>query len=128
MLRILREHATSWMLKALLILVAVTFILWGGYSFFREKKVTYVANVNGVTIEWREYNDAFQNVIKQYRDAFGPSFSEKMIEELRLKDKIVDDLIAKILILQEAKRLGLFIPDEELSAAIEAVPAFQATG
>ena len=128
MLRILREHASSWMLKALLILVAVSFILWGGYSFFREKKVTYVAKVNGVTIEWREYNDAFQNVIKQYRDAFGPSFSEKMIEELRLKDKIVDDLIAKILILQEAKRLGLSIPDEELRGSIESIPAFQVNG
>jgi peptidyl-prolyl cis-trans isomerase D len=128
MLRILREHASSWMLKAILILVAVTFISWGGYSFFREKKVTYVAKVNGVTIEWEEYNDAFQNVIKQYRDAFGPSFSEKMIEELHLKDKILDDLISKILILQEVKRLGLFVPDEELRRSIESIPAFQVNG
>jgi peptidyl-prolyl cis-trans isomerase D len=128
MLRILREHATSWMLKAILILVAVTFISWGGYSFFREKKVTYVAKVNGATIEWREYNDAFQNVIKQYREALGPSFSEKMIEELRLKDKVLDDLIAKILILQEAKRLGFSISDEELRGVIESVPAFQVNG
>src|SRR4030043_1760033 len=128
MLRILREHATSWMLKALLILVAVPFISWGGHSFFREKKVTYVAKVNGVTIEWREYNDAFQNVIKQYKDAFGPSFSEKMIEELRLKDKTIDDLIAKILILQEAKKLGRSIPDEELRGSIESISAFQVNG
>src|SRR4030043_1225642 len=128
MLRILREHATSWMLKALLILVAVTFISWGGYSFFREKKVTYVAKVNGTTIEWREYNEAFQNAVKQYRDALGPSFSEKMIEELGLREKIVDGLIDKILILQEAKRLGLSIPDEELREAIESVPAFQVNG
>ena len=128
MLRILREHASSWMLKGILILVAVTFISWGGYSYFREKKVTYVAKVNGVTIEWRDYNDAFQNAVKQYREALGPSFSEKMIEELRLKDKILDDLIAKILILQEAKRFGLSIPDEELREAIESIPAFQMNG
>ena len=51
-----------------------------------------------------------------------------MIEELRLKDKILDDLISKILILQEAKRLGLSIPDEELREAIESVPAFQVNG
>jgi peptidyl-prolyl cis-trans isomerase D len=128
MLRILREHASSWMLKGILVLVAVTFISWGGYSFFREKKVTYVAKVNGTTIEWREYNDAFQNAVKQYRDALGPSFSEKMIEELGLKDKILDGLIDKILILQEAKRLGLSIPDEELMAGIESIPAFQVNG
>ena len=51
-----------------------------------------------------------------------------MIEELHLKDKILDNLIAKILILQEAKRLGLSIPDEELREAIESVPAFQVNG
>jgi len=128
MLRVLREHASSWMLKGILVLVAVTFISWGGYSFFREKKVTYVAKVNGTTIEWREYNDAFQNALKQYRDALGPSFSEKMIEELGLKEKILDGLIDKILILQEAKRLGLSIPDEELRAGIESIPAFQFNG
>jgi len=128
MLRILREHASSWMLKGILVLVAVTFTFWGGYSFFREKKVTYVAKVNGITIEWREYNDAFQNTVKQYRDALGPSFSEKMIEELGLKEKIVDGLIDKILILQEAKRLGLSLPDEALRGAIESIPAFQVNG
>ena len=50
MLRILREHAQSWMLRAILILVALSFVLFfGGYAYFREKKVTYVAKVNGAT-------------------------------------------------------------------------------
>ncbi len=128
MLRILREHASSWMLKVLLLGVAVTFISWGGYSFFREKKETYAAKVNGVTIEWNQYNDAFQMAMRQYREALGPSFSEKMIEELRLGERILDDLISKILILQEAKRLGISVPDEELRGAIESVPAFQVNG
>jgi peptidyl-prolyl cis-trans isomerase D len=128
MLRILREHASSWMLKGILILVAVTFISWGGYSYFREKKVTYAAKVNGVTIGEREYYDAFQDAVKQYREALGPSFSEKMIEELHLKDKILDNLIAKILILQEARRMGLSVSDEELREAIESAPAFQVNG
>ena len=38
MLRILREHASSWMLKGILILVAVTFISWGGYSYLPGEK------------------------------------------------------------------------------------------
>ena len=124
----MREHASSWMLKGILVLVAVSFISWGGYSFFREKKVTYAAQVDGVTIGSREYYDALQNQIKQYREALGPSFSEKMVEELHLKDKILDDLIDKILILQEAKRLGLSVSDEELRDAIESTPAFQENG
>jgi peptidyl-prolyl cis-trans isomerase D len=129
MLRILREHASSWMLKAILIVVALSFVLFfGGYSYFKEKKETYVAKVNSITVEWKEYNDVFQNTIKQYQQALGPAFSEKMIDELRLREKILDSLIEKILILQEAKRLGLSVSDAELREVIESFPAFQVNG
>ena len=128
MLRILREHATSWMLRGILILVAVTFISWGGYSLIREKKHTYAAEVNGVVIDTKDYNDAYQGMIKQYRDALGPSFSDKMIEELHLKEKVLDDLISRVLMSQEGARLGLAVHDEELREAIESIPSFQANG
>ncbi len=129
MLRILREHASSWMLKGILVVVALSFVLFfGGYSYFKEKKETYVAKVNGTTIEWGEYIQAFEDTKRQYQDALGPSFSEKMIEELHLREKIRDSLIDKVLILQETKRLGLSISDEELRLAIESIPVFQANG
>ena len=128
MLRILREHATSWMLRGLLLLVAVTFVSWGGSYLLRERKHSYAAKVNGGVIDPREYSEAYQGMIKQYRDAMGSSFSEKMIEELGLKQKVLDDLITKILILQEGSRLRLSVPDQELRRSIESIPAFQVDG
>jgi peptidyl-prolyl cis-trans isomerase D len=128
MLRILREHATSWMLRGLLLLVAVTFVSWGGSYLLREKKQSYAAKVNGVVIDPKDYSEAYQGVIKQYRDALGPSFSDKMIAELRVKEKVLDDLISKVLILQEGARLGLDIRDEELRMNIESIPSFQVDG
>jgi peptidyl-prolyl cis-trans isomerase D len=128
MLRILREHATSWMLRGILILVAVTFISWGGYSLIREKKINYAANVNGVEIQMKDYSDAYQGAINQYREALGSSFSEKMIENLGLKGKVLEDLISKVLILQEGARLGLTVSDEELRTNIESIPSLQTNG
>lgn len=128
MLRILRKHASSWILKGILIFVAVTFISWGGYSFIRGKRHDYVAKVNGITIEWREYNDTLQNAIKQYHDIFGSSLTDRMVEELKLKNRILDELISKILILQEANRLGIKVSDEELRNSIESIGVFQING
>jgi peptidyl-prolyl cis-trans isomerase D len=128
MLRILREYATSWMLRGILLLVAVTFISWGGYSLIREKKHSYAAKVNGVTIDYKEYADAYQGIIKQYRDAMGASFSDKMGEELHLKEKVIDELIARVLIIQEGERLGFQVQNEELREAIESIPSFQIDG
>lgn len=128
MLRILREHASSWMLRGILILVAVTFISWGGYSLIREKRPTYAAKVNGEMIGLKEYHDTLQNVIKQYREAMGSAFSEKMMEEMKIKENVLDELISRLLILQEGKRLGISTSDEELRRMIESHPSFQTNG
>src|SRR5512147_478626 len=128
MLKILREHATSWLLKGILILVAVTFVSWGGSYLLREKKTTYAAKVDGTVIDLREYSDAYQNMIKQYRDTLGPAFSEKMVEELKLRERLLDDFINRILIVKEAAKLGLAVRDEELRGMIQAVPSFQVNG
>ena len=127
MLRVFREHASSWMLRGILIVVAVTFVSWGGSYLLKEKKETYAAKVNGVDIDLREYDNAYQAIVKQYEGAFGPS-AKKMMEELHLKEKVLDDFISRILILQEAKRLGFHVSDEELKEIVESNPAFQANG
>ncbi|MDI7259391.1 MAG: SurA N-terminal domain-containing protein [Thermodesulfobacteriota bacterium] len=128
MLRALREHATSWMIRGFLLLVAVTFISWGGYSLVREKKYDYAVKVNGVAIHLRDYQETFQGVVKRYRDVMGPTFTEKMIEELRIRENVLEELISRALILQEGKRLGLSISDGELRMAIESIPTFQISG
>jgi peptidyl-prolyl cis-trans isomerase D len=116
------------MLKGLLLLVAVTFISWGGYSFFREKKRDYAAMVNGTAVQVRDYQETLQGVLKRYRDAMGPAFTEKMVEELRIRENVLEELISRALVLQEAERLGLSVSDGELRRAIEAVPSFQVDG
>ena len=128
MLKILRENASSWLIKGLLILVAVTFVSWGGSYLLREKQSSYAAMVNGTVIDLREYGDAYQTLIKQYRDALGPSFNDKMLAELKLKEKLLDDFINRILVVQDAKRLGLTVSDGELQDMIQAVPGFQDGG
>jgi peptidyl-prolyl cis-trans isomerase D len=128
MLKVLRENASSWLIKGLLILVAVTFVSWGGSYLLREKKPSYAAMVNGTVIDLREYGDAYQTLIKQYRDALGPSFNDKMLAELKLKEKLLDDFINRILVVQDAKRLGLTVSDGELQDMIQAVPGFQDGG
>ncbi|MBS3919362.1 MAG: SurA N-terminal domain-containing protein [Deltaproteobacteria bacterium] len=128
MLTILRKHATSWMLKGLLLLVAVTFISWGGYSFFRDKKYDYAAMVDGTAIHIRDYQETLQGVMNRYREAMGPAFNEKMIGELRIRENVIEELISRTLILQEGTRLGLKVSDGELRMAIESIPSFQVNG
>ncbi len=128
MLTLLRKHASSWMLKGLLLLVAVTFISWGGYSFFRDKKLDYAAKVNGTLIHLKDYHETLQGVVNRYREAMGPAFNEKVMEQLRIRETVLEELISRTLILQEGNRLGLKVSDGELAMAIASIPSFQVDG
>ncbi len=128
MLTLLRKHASSWILKGLLLLVAVTFISWGGYSFFREKKYDYAAKVNGTVISIKDYQETLQGVVNRYREAMGPAFNEKMMEQLRIRENVMEELVSRVLVLQEAARLGFKVSDGELAKAIESIPSFQISG
>lgn len=128
MLTLLRKHASSWILKGLLLLVAITFISWGGYSFFRDKKYDYAAKVNGTVIHLKDYHETLQGVVNRYREAMGPAFNEKMMEQLRIRENVMEELISRALILQEGNRLGLRVSDGELALAIESIPSFQVNG
>jgi hypothetical protein len=54
----------------------------------------------------------------------GDKFDEKILERLNLKTQIVESLVARYLLLYEARRLGLVIGPDELAAEITGLPAF----
>ncbi len=85
-----------------------------------------VATVNGTRIEanqfLREYNariQYFQEMMK------GAKIDNNMLKQLGIAQQIIDDLVRKQLVLQEAKRLGLIVSDIEVRDRVQTLPMFQ---
>jgi peptidyl-prolyl cis-trans isomerase D len=127
MLRLMRKHATSWLIKVFLFAIVIVFIFWGGYSY-TEKKASRVAVVNGSYIGLREYQSMYNNLLEQMRRQFGKQFSSELVEALNLKGQALDRLINRRLILTEAGMLKFDVSREELQNAIVSYPAFQTNG
>jgi peptidyl-prolyl cis-trans isomerase D len=51
-----------------------------------------------------------------------------MVQKLGLKDRAVKDLLHRVLLIREAKRLGLRVTPEEVQTFVEGIPAFQKDG
>jgi peptidyl-prolyl cis-trans isomerase D len=64
----------------------------------------------------------------RYQSVYGERFTEEMAKKLNLKERAVQELVNRILLLQEARRLGLKVTDEEVEASIHSNPAFQKDG
>ncbi len=127
MLRILRKHASSWIIKILLGVIVVVFIFFG-FGSFSSKKANMVASVNGKIITPEQYRRAYNNLIDQYRYSFGGNLSNEMIKMLQLDQKALDLLIDQRVLLNEAKNLKIKISNDELENALMKITAFQDAG
>ena len=123
MLRLMRDYATSWLIKIVLGAIVIVFVFWGVGSF-KSQRGSMVASVNGEVISIEEYRDSYNNLLEQYRRQFGNNLNDEIIKMLNLKQQAVDRLINKRILLQEARNLELRVTKEELTDYIRQVPAF----
>lgn len=127
MLKILRENAGSWIVKALLGIIVFVFVLWGIRSG-DSKKNQEVATVNGEAVSVDEYRNTYQNMIAQMRQQFGSNLNDEMIEMLQLEKQALNRLIDKKLLLQESRKLKIDISGKELAESVKNAPMFQNEG
>jgi peptidyl-prolyl cis-trans isomerase D len=122
----MRRHAQSWLIKFVFLIIIVVFIFWGVGSF-RSRKASVLAYVNGEPIYYEEFLTIYRQVIESYRARF-KDFNEDWVKRLNLKQTILDQLIERRLLLQEAKKIRLIVTDEEVWQIINQYPIFQKEG
>jgi len=127
MLDVLRRNASSWVIKIILLFIALTFIWWGVGSFSEEDR-NIAASVGEETISMTELADMTANLEKTYREMYGPAFTPEIAQSLGLKKQAMDTLIQRRILVAEAGRMGIKATDDEVQREIAATPAFQTNG
>ncbi len=127
MLRLMRDYATSWMIKFILGAIVLVFIFWGVGSF-DAGNAGKVAVVNDHVITVEEYREAYNNLVERMRASFGDSLNDDMLKALNVRRQALDQLINEALLVQQAESLGFRVTDDELASAIRNIPAFQRAG
>lgn len=127
MLSIMRKYATTWLIKVLLGAIVIVFVFWGVGSY-RAQRGSRVALVNGETITREEYREAYDNIIEQLRKSFGNRLSDDILKSFQPKNRALEQLISRRLLLQEAQKLQFSVSEDELSNSIRNITAFQIAG
>ena len=131
MLDRMRRHQ-SW-LKWILGIVVVAFIFIYVPQFLRPAgsgamSSDTLASVDGHKITVGTYNRVYNNQVQQLRQAYGDQFDDRMLQQLQLPRRLLQQLIDEEAVLAEADRLGIRVSDEEVKQRILAIPAFQING
>lgn len=124
MLKTLRDGAKNVVVKVLLILVALSFVVWGIGDIFRGGSASGVATIGKEAISFNDYNTALRRQVDRYGQLFGHSLSEEEISALNLRRQVVEQLIQNNLLKQRAADLHLAVGDKVIRDRIANTQAF----
>jgi peptidyl-prolyl cis-trans isomerase D len=87
-----------------------------------------VATVDGREITVARFRRAYLQQMQAYRNQFGGNMDERLLKQLGIDQRIVQQMIEEEASLAEARRLGISASDQEVRQRITSFPAFQENG
>jgi len=105
--------------------IGTIFLVWGMGG--KTSSANYAIKVNDYKISYREYQNAYESMSNTLRQLFGDQVNE-MPEYKNLSKAVVDDLVNKYLLIEEASKSGVFVSDTEVLHAIATTKSFQVNG
>jgi peptidyl-prolyl cis-trans isomerase D len=129
MLNALRKNAGSWVVKILLLLLVVSFAIWGiGDIFYGGSQNPTVATVGDAEIPASELAEAFNRAVANLQRQLGPEFDRERAIQLGVMQQALQDLIRQRLITLRANEMGLAVPEDALRTLVTQDPVFQTGG
>ncbi|AEA33747.1 SurA N-terminal domain-containing protein [Hippea maritima] len=116
-------------------IAAAAFIIGGAYLFVRGP-FTMGSNtaieVGNTKISFQDYQKTYNNIYNFYVQMLtqlkGGNFSDDDLKKLNIKQKAIDILVERALLLQQAKKEGIKVSNEDVLRAIESNKAFYYNG
>lgn len=127
MLRYLRENTGNWIIKIFLGIIVIVFVFLGVGSFSSKRNAS-VATINDEPITIKEYEQAYKQIISQYRARFGNNLNEDLLKALNVRQQALENLVEQKIMLSEADKLQIIVSDKELQDNLLAQGAFQKDG
>jgi len=129
-IRFIRQRAVEnpWVLRTIFGLLIAIFIISMGWIGFKPSGDRVVAKVAGASISLQEYEDSYRRTYEAYQNIFKDQFTPELVKQLDLKHTVINQLVDEQLWRLTAERLGLSVTDEELTAQLVKIPAFQRSG
>jgi len=124
----IRDRATGWIAWVIVILISIPFALWGIQEYLSPASNVAVAVVNDVEVGVNEFQRTYQRQRAQLQSLLGASFDINQLDEERLREEALNQLVNDEVVVQAAIAGGMRIGDRQLAHAIQVQSIFQRDG
>lgn len=121
-----KKSKISYFILTFLFLIIIASFLFTGFDNFSLGGSQNVATVDGTPISTKEYQIALSRQVEFFNQMMGgQSLTQKQLEEMGIKQSVLNGLIQQKLILNAAKDMGFVVSLEEVKNEIKSMPYFQ---
>ncbi len=129
MLDAMRKRASSWFVRALLLVLIASFAVWGiGDMFLGRQDIEVAATVGDIEVPLREVDRVFENDRQALGQQLGVAIDRQQAAAFGLLNRSLQSVVARALVDQHRRDLGLGVSDAEVAAAIRSDSFFQSAG
>jgi peptidyl-prolyl cis-trans isomerase D len=127
MLNILCKKAQFPLIQGLVLVIAIVFIFWG-FGGNQGNNRTAVATVNKVNITYQDYVQAYNQATENFRQQFGGKIPPALMEQMGIKQHVLDQLIQSELLRQGGEEIGVRVSDLMAQEKIKNMEVFHEKG
>lgn len=116
----------SYFILMFIFLIIIASFLFSGYDGFNAGSSKDVGNVDGTPITTKEYRMALNRQVEFFNQMMGGNgMSEKQMEQMGVKESVLNSLIQLKLILNTADKMGFVVSLDEVKNEIRSMPYFK---
>lgn len=128
LLQVIRDQAKGWIAWTIVILIAIPFALWGIQSYFDPSPQVTVAEVNGTELSLQAFQRAHYQQRRRLQSLLGEDFDVNTLDEGRLRQQTLAQLVEEELLIQAGRESGLAISEQQLAERIHSLDVFRENG
>ena len=127
MMDTLRGYAKGWASQLLLVILVLSFAVWGVSDFFTGFQQNTVARVGSTDISVIEFQRSYDQAVRQLSTQFGMPVTQEQARQMGIPGQILGRLVNQATLDETAASLGMGISDEMLGMRIASDPQYFGT-
>ncbi|MBL8584189.1 MAG: SurA N-terminal domain-containing protein [Rhizobiaceae bacterium] len=127
MLEALRKAAGTWVAKGLLLLLVVSFAIWGVSGQLHGNMGGSVVTVGDTEVSVADYRLAYDRQLSVLSQRYGQRITREQAQAMGLDGQVLAQLAAGATLDEQARKLGLGVSKDRLASLTADDPAFQGT-
>jgi peptidyl-prolyl cis-trans isomerase D len=127
MIQWMHALSKSWMATLLMGGLTLSFVVWGIADVFTGSTTSSVASVGGTDIGPQEFQSAYRNFLRSQSQRMNSEITPEMAEKMGLGQVVLQQMISRTALNNEAQRLGLTTSDAAVAQNVRAMAPFRGT-